>query len=151
MRAVASSFIGDRSATGASRPSLPLRRLEPLHRTDLDAAEARRRDPRRELDRFVQVARLDQDEAAELLLGLEERAVAGRDPPAGARSHDGRAARALERLTEDEVPALAQLLVVGERLAHEGVVLAGAEGIQRVFVVIDHARVLHAALVSVAR
>src|SRR5262249_14369066 len=48
------------------------------HRPDLDAAQAQRRDLRGQLDGLVEVPRLDQDEAAELLLGLREGPVGRR-------------------------------------------------------------------------
>jgi len=72
-------------------PSLPRggRREEPedlqrplilRDRPHLDAADPRPRDPRGHLDRLVQIARLDDVVAAELLLGLRVRAVGGGDP-----------------------------------------------------------------------
>ena len=49
------------------------------HRPDLDTSEAGRRDFRRNLNRLVEVFRLDEEVAAELLLRLGKRAIGGRD------------------------------------------------------------------------
>ena len=54
--------------------------LVELHdRPDFDGARARRRNPRRDLDGFVQVVGVDQVVAAQLFLGFREGAVGGRD------------------------------------------------------------------------
>ena len=49
------------------------------HRPDLDTSEAGRWDFRRNLNRLVEVFRLDEEVAAELLLRLGKRAIGGRD------------------------------------------------------------------------
>src|SRR4029079_6333893 len=74
-------------------------------RPHVDAAEPRRRDLRRPLDRVVQVARFDQVVAAELLLRFGERAVRGRDLPV-AHADGGGGADRLQGVAAQVVAAL---------------------------------------------
>src|SRR5262245_55528415 len=93
-----------------------------LDRAHLDRAEPRRRPARRHLHRVVEVLRLDQEEAAELLLRLG----------VGAVEHGGRAvphadrrglARAPERVREDQPAALLEDADIGQCLLAEGLPL----------------------------
>src|SRR4051812_40493930 len=73
--------------------------------TDLDGANFRSRNPGGDLDRVVQVARLDHIEAAQLLFGLGEGAVGRRDFPV-ADPDAGRRMRGFESVPADIVTAL---------------------------------------------
>jgi hypothetical protein len=59
------------------KPGLVSPRFELLDWTDLDASEACRRDLRSEPDRFIEVARFDDNKAADMLFRLGEWAVGG--------------------------------------------------------------------------
>src|SRR5262245_34698951 len=85
-------------------------------RPDLDGAELRARDAGRELDRLIQVPRLQQVVATQLLLGLGERAVRGREP-ALPHPDRGRRVRRLQGVAADIVSALLDRLRVGVELA----------------------------------
>src|SRR5207253_7752248 len=65
-------------------------------RPDLDRAATGHGNPRRDGDRLVEIARIDQEVAAQLLLGLRERAV-GHYPFALAYPDAGRRGGRLER------------------------------------------------------
>src|SRR5262249_59131661 len=97
-----------------------------------------------ELDRFVQVARLYEDEAAELLLRLDEGAIGGGDlavPDAQARGR----ANGLQGVGGDEMAAAPELLVVRQRLRVQRFVLAPGPGFDRRLVDPDRTQVLHRA------
>ena len=118
---------------------LPERLLDRAH---LDGPQARRGPPRGDLDRLVQVLRLDQEEAAQLLLGLGEGAVGDGDP-AAAHPHGAGGAHALERLRGDEAAVPAQLADVGQRLAPEAVPLAPRHAAQHPLLLVGQTEVLH--------
>src|SRR5258706_6367490 len=82
-------------------------------RPDLDRAVPRGRDAGGDRGRLVEVLRLDQVEAAELLLRLRERAV-GREELRFADAHRARRRRRLERLSGPVVAARPDTL--GERV-----------------------------------
>src|SRR5918996_1415936 len=111
-------------------------------RPHLDAAQARRRYSLGHLDGLVEVPCLDQVEPAELLLGLGERAV-GRRKPAAPHPHGLGRVNRLERLREDRVTALLQLLVDRDVLVRERLELARGHGLELLFLAIDQAQVLH--------
>ena len=69
-----------------------------------------------DLDRVVQVSRLDQVEAGQLLLGLGERTVGDRHP-AVPHPHGRRGLDRLERLGGDQQPALPESVTAGDTLA----------------------------------
>src|SRR2546429_9993124 len=77
--------------------------------TDFDAANARRRNLRCELYRFVQILGIDQIESRELLLGLGKRAI-GHGYLAVAHAHRGRGVDALQRLGGDASSAFLEPL-----------------------------------------
>src|SRR5262245_41639499 len=114
-------------------------------RTDLDApaellAEVRGRVERGHADRLVEVARLDQEEAADLLLALDERSV--RDERlAVARAH--RRGRPLEALRHDDLPGAAQLLVVDLAARDQRLELSLRQGLHPGLVAVGQAQVLH--------
>src|SRR6516162_4223533 len=95
-----------------------LRVLQLPHRADLDDSKTGRRKSRRDLTRFVEVPGLDEKEAAELLLRLGERAIGRRDLAAANTDRPGRPRR-LQRVRDDVVTALLDLLVVFERRVDE--------------------------------
>src|SRR6187455_2541376 len=86
--------------------------LQLAYRPHFDAAELRRRNPRRDLDGFVEIARVDEIEARELLLGFGERPV-GHAELAIAHAHGGGGMYGVERLCGDEVPAGTQRVAAG--------------------------------------
>src|SRR5438105_9022922 len=85
-------------------------------RPHLDAADGCRRYACRELDRFVQVARLDHVEAREKLLGLGEGTIGHRNL-AVAHPHRGRGRHRLQRLGGDAVAAATDFIVKGHAVA----------------------------------
>src|SRR3954469_15129518 len=85
-------------------------------RPDFDRADLRGRDARGDLDRLVQIARLDHVETREALLGLGERSVGDRHL-AVAHPHRRGARNGLQRLGGDAVAALAHFLVEGDAVA----------------------------------
>src|SRR4051794_31804373 len=99
---------------------LRLRPVELHDRADLHGAEPGRRDPGGDLDRVVRVARLDQVEAAELLLGLRERTIGGRGPSVPDPHGRGRAHR-LEGVPAEIVAAPPDGIAEAEVFLHEGV------------------------------
>src|SRR5690606_24080754 len=82
-------------------------------RPHFDAADTRWRDPRREMDRLVEVCGLDHVEAGKLLLGLGEGAVGDRHL-AAAHTHGGRGPDRLQRLRGETVAARPDCGVVGD-------------------------------------
>src|SRR5260370_41086983 len=85
--------------------------LELLDRPHLDAPEARGREPGRHRASLVDVLGLDEEEPAELLLRLRERAVGG-GHLAPADPDRPRGPRALQRVGAAELTAPPELLVV---------------------------------------
>jgi len=66
-----------------------------------------------DIDRFVHIRRVDEDEAAEMFLGFGERSVGGRCF-AATNSHCTGGAYVSERIGNQVVTASAQLLVIGQ-------------------------------------
>src|SRR5262249_36736522 len=85
---------------------------------------------------------LDQEEAAELLLGLGEGAI-GRRELAAADANGHGSADGLQRLRRDAMAVGLQLLVDRLVLAREGVVLGLAHGAHLLFLVVDQTQVAH--------
>src|SRR5258706_4220405 len=112
-------------------------------RPHLDRADAPRRDARGDLDRLVQVLRLDEVEADEDLLGLGERPVGHRDL-AAAHPHRGGARHRLQRLRGEAVAALADRLVVLEAIRDRH----GGDGL---LLAVDEAEVFHQAKSSASK
>src|SRR5918993_329747 len=112
------------------------------HRTHLDATPARTGDLGRDLDRFVQVLRIEQVVAAELLARLGERAVGRRDL-AVAYAHGRRRRRGLERPAGHYVPALLIRAAEGEVLAEFGVGVRFGQAGPGLLVLVDEAEVFH--------
>src|SRR5262245_57329112 len=102
---------------------------------DFDAAFACRRNFRRHLDRVVQVSRLDQVEAGQLLLRLRERAVGDRHL-AVADAHCRRRLDRLERLRRHQDSAVPQSRPAGGALAVR-------HGVQLLWLEVDQAQILH--------
>src|SRR5262245_61805430 len=92
------------------------RPLAEIHdRPYLDAPQLRQRTVGRDLDRLVEVPRIDEDEATQLLLGLGEGTI--RHRYATVPDADGhRGMGGLERVRDDAVTAPTQLGVVGNVL-----------------------------------
>src|SRR4029453_5417668 len=85
------------------------RSLSELHdRPHLDASQLRQRTVRRDLHCFVQVPGIDEDESAQVLLGLGEGPVRYRNPTVP-NPNGHRGARGLERVRDDAVAASTQL------------------------------------------
>src|SRR5215471_4956001 len=118
--------------------------LQLAHRPYLDASQAQRRGLRGQLDGLVEVFRLDQDEAAELLLGLREGPI-GRRYAAVPQPERRGGLHGFEGVGGDEVTVLFEDVVVVERLADERVELALRERVQVLLVIVDQAQVLHGA------
>ena len=112
-------------------------------RPDLDRAVPGGRDPRRELDRLVEVAGLDEVEAAEGLLGLGERAV-GRDRLAVLDPDRRRARGRLERLAGLEQPASSRTSAVNALYAGELVAISSSDGRRAGLRRVDQEQVAHA-------
>src|SRR5262249_643785 len=103
---------------------------------------ARGRNPRGDLDGVVQVARLDQVVAAELLFRLRERPVGGRRLPV-AHAHRRRGRRRLERVAAQIVTALLDALGEGVVLAHHLLHLGLGRAFPELLVAVDQAQVFH--------
>ena len=104
---------GDGVAGVAQASARDVRRSAELHdRPDLDPARPGAGDARGRVDRRVEVRRLDQVVAAEVLLGLGERPV-GDDPPAVADGDRRGVDDGLERLAAQVLPARPQPVAVG--------------------------------------
>src|SRR5262245_37872426 len=116
--------------------------LQVHDRSHLDAPEARQRNPRSELDRFVQIPRFDEDESAELLLRLGKGTVGG-EQLAVSHPQGGCRLDALERVCDDEVTTLLEFLVIREGLGREALGFALGERIQRLLLAADDAQVSH--------
>src|SRR5258706_13676983 len=123
--AMRSSFLLQRAHRLADRPDRPH-----FHRADL-----RRRDARGDLDRLVQVARLDHVEAREALLRLGEGPVGDREL-AVAHAHRGRGGNRLQRLGGDAMAAAADFVVEGD---------AGAvvHRLRRLLLPVDETQIFH--------
>src|SRR3954453_5671859 len=115
-------------------------------RPDFDRADLRGRDARGDLDRLVQIARLDHVETRETLLGLRERPV--RDRHLAVAHPNRRGARyGLQCLGGDAVAALAHFLV-------EGDAVAVIHRLHRLLFAVHQTQIVHSvfsAMVSVAR
>ena len=83
-----------------------------LHRSDFDDADPRRREPRGDLARLVDVLGLDEEEPTELLRRLGEGAVGRGDLAAADPDGPGRP-RGFQGIRNDVVAALPDLIVVG--------------------------------------
>ena len=92
-----------------------------VERPDLDLAVARLGRPGSELERDVEVGRLDDPEAGEVLLGLDERAV-GEDQLAPAAVGHGRVVRRGQPAAEDPLAVGPELVVERVDRAGRGVV-----------------------------
>src|SRR5262245_13714948 len=114
---VASTRARSARTTVATRSAFTRSSPERDHRTDLDGAVPRAGDRRRDLDRLVEVGRLEGVEAGQGLLRLRVRAVAGDDLAALAAGdpHGGGRRGRVERLTapDDGGCRGAELLVLG--------------------------------------
>src|SRR5262245_47451889 len=110
-----------RATFQVARPGLA--RIVRGERADLDAPQARSRNPRGHLDGLLAIARLDEVVAAELLLRLGEGTVDRRRRPAP-DAHRGGGGHRLERRGAHVVPALAQALTERQVLGYERVPLA---------------------------
>src|SRR5215831_15916177 len=116
--------------------------LEVPDRPHLDAAAAGHRNLRRDLHGLVQIPGLDQDEPAELFLGLGERAIGGEqlavpDPDRGRRLHR------LERMGSDEMTGSPEGVIVGQALLGASVRLLFGHLAHLFLNKIDQADVLH--------
>src|SRR5437763_4927389 len=108
------------------------------HGTNFDAADARRRNLRCELHRFVQILGIDQIEARELLLGLGERAI-GHRYLAVAHAHRGCGVDALQRLGGDASSALFEPLA-------ECQAFAVGDHVELLLIEIDETQIFHGLL-----
>src|SRR5688572_4492520 len=109
----------------------------------LDAADGGRRDLRGDLDRFVEVARLDHVAAGQAFLGLGERPVGDRQP-AVAHAHGGGGGHRLQRFGGDAVAAGADALVERDAVA----VVHRLDG---ALLPVNQAEVLHGLIVPILR
>src|SRR5262245_19919799 len=126
----------------------PLRRLQLQKRAHLDAAEPTGRNLRGDLDRVVEVARLDEDEAPELLLRLDEGAIGG-GHPARLLPYRRGGPDALKAGRGDVVAAPAQRLVVREGFGTHGLQLTLLQRIELPLVDIDQTQISHRVLLAV--
>src|SRR3989442_2092738 len=108
-------------------------------RPDLDRAATGHGNPRRDGDRLVEIARIDQEVAAQLLLGLRERAV-GHYPFALAYPDAGRRGGRLERGGGEILTRGTELVRQLGRLA---VTLLPLDRTQRLLVQVDQQHVSH--------
>src|SRR5262245_63423069 len=107
------STHGLRGILSTAAPSVaPLLPELLLDGSNYDAPEPRRRPPRRQLDRFVPVARLDQEEATQVLLRLGEWPIDHGQLSASNR-HDRGGPRALEGVGADQLTALPEDVDLG--------------------------------------
>src|SRR4051812_42779247 len=95
-----------------SLPLCPHRLADGTDRANLNAADSGRRNTRGDLDRLVEIARLDHVEASEKFLRLGEGAV-GHRYLAVAHSNRRRGGDRLQRLRGNAMPALFHLFVEG--------------------------------------
>src|SRR6516225_4634370 len=116
-------------------------------RANLDHPNPRRREPRGDLARLVEVLGLDEEEPAELLLGLRERAVGGGHLAAPDADGPGRAGR-LEGVGDDVVAPLPELLVVLQGPVDVTLHLRLRQRLVLLLVVIDHEHESHRFLLS---
>src|SRR5688572_22645271 len=97
---------------------------------------------RYELNRLVEIARLEKQDAADLLLRFRERTVRDRHGPV-AKPHGGGVARSLQDLAAREMPAAPQLVIVGEAAVHDRRPLGVGQAIPTRFVEVAETNVLH--------
>src|SRR5512140_869863 len=114
-------------------------------RSNLDATPAGAGNAGRDLDRVVQVLRLHQVVATQLLPGLREGTVRRRDLPIP-HPDRGRAARGLQRVATDVVAALLDAFRVVVVLAAHGFPLRRRRLLPCTLVAIDQAQVPHGSL-----
>src|SRR5438309_2051658 len=116
--------------------------LELLDRPHLDAPEARGREPGRYRASLVDVLGLDEEEPAQLLLRLRERAVGGGQlaPP---DPHRRRRLDRREGLGHDELAAPPESLIVRQALVGAGLRLALGHRLHLLLDQVDQAHVLH--------
>src|SRR5581483_2701343 len=120
-----------------------------LDRPHFDGTQSRRRPLRCHAQRLVEIGGLDQEEAAELLLGLGERAVG--DGSAAVAHLDRRGgARALQRLGRDQLMALPQRVDVLERLGAQRVPLVARQRVELGLLLVSEAQVFHWQACSIA-
>src|SRR5215470_17929252 len=119
-----------------------LRVMQLLDGTHLDGADAGGWESRGHCARLVHVLGLDEEESAELLLGLGERAV--RDGGLAAADPDGAGGpRPLQRVRDDVVAALLDLVAVVDGGIDEVLHLVLGHVVERAFVVEDHEQEFH--------
>src|SRR6188508_601898 len=128
-------LVGVRSRPGG-RGSLLGADLQLANGPHFDAAELRRRNLRGELDGFVEIARFEEIEARELLLGLGKGSVGDAELPV-AHTHCGGGVHGMKRFRGNEMSAGSQRVPAG----HAGFVRGGAPLFGRE---VDQAEVLHA-------
>src|SRR5262245_11301340 len=126
--AMGGSFLLQRAHRLADRPDRPHFRR----------ADRRGRDARGDLDRLVQVARLDHVEAREALLGLGEGSVGDRYL-AAAHAHRGRRGHRFQRLGRDAMAAAADFIV-------EGDAAAVVHRLQRLLLTVNQTQIFHGVL-----
>src|SRR2546427_12465852 len=114
-------------------------------RPHLDAAPLRRRNPRRDLDRVVQILGVDEVEPAQLLLGLGVGAVGGGQLAVADARGRGRLHR-LQPLRRDPVAVLLHGLREGAVLGHPRFLLLLGQALPLLLVVVDQAQVPHGSL-----
>src|SRR4029079_19075017 len=113
-----------------------------LNRAHLDRSQLRRRDPRRDLDRLVEVGCLDQVIAPELLLRLGERPV-GRRHAAVPHADGGCVLDRLQVVAAEIVAALSHAFGEGEILAHQALELGLRHLLELLLFVVNEAQILH--------
>src|SRR4029077_16893326 len=138
---------GRRVLRGAVRSGHALKRSgrNPLphhQRTDLDRAQAGRRNPRRNCHRVIQIFRLDQVEAAQLFLGLRERSI-GDQFLTIAHPDRGRLRHRMQLAAREVVPALLDALGQLTILLHHFALLGFVEFSPLALLVVDQKQILH--------
>jgi hypothetical protein len=111
-------------------------------RPDFNGPESRQRILRNDLKGIVQIDGVDQNEPAELFLGLRKWSVSCGEP---AVPHPDRYCRLhrLERLAGDELSSPAELVEIVQRLAVEGVPPRPVHPLEHGLFEIDQTQVLH--------
>jgi len=97
---------------------------------------------RDQVDGMIQVACLEDEDAAELLFGFRERAV-GDDDTAMLVAQRHRGAGRLQPFTAREVTVCAELVVVGDAAVHHGLLFAFRDGSERVGINVTEADIFH--------
>src|SRR5437762_2465658 len=121
------------------------RSVRRVYGPDLDRAHARRRDAGGDRGRLVEILRLDQVEAAELLLRLGERPVRGEELGV-ADAHRPRGPRGLERLSSPVVAARSNALRERAVFREEAPHLRLRNSFPLLLVRVDEEEVLHCRL-----